>query len=421
MAVPPAPPVPPTLLDPLDPNFALDMNEFRLQMDDFKQQMDVWKDEFKDTWKDEFKDDWVDQFKSEFKFTMPTIEIGKLAQGPRPVPQPVPPKASVSVRVNSPAEGLYDSAHDSIDAGRYDRAIDQLDRLISQYEGRPDPMANRVDAAMYWKAYAQMKESAFKEAQATLESLQQKFADSRWLKDAKALSVEVQQAAGQRVSPDAQNDEEIKLLALRGLMQADPDRALPMIEQILAGNSSVRVKENALFVLSQSRDPRTRGIITSVARGGNPDLQLRAVRYLGAMRTPESRQSLQEIYRSTTDAAVKRSILQAYQNSDSIDQLSEIAKNEKDPQIRRQAIRYIGAMQRRNAGSSELLKSLYNAESDLDIKKEIVSSLASGQNAATLVELAKAEKNPEATRYIVSRLSTMKSKEATDYMVELLK
>ncbi|HKT81743.1 MAG TPA: HEAT repeat domain-containing protein, partial [Vicinamibacterales bacterium] len=315
----------------------------------------------------------------------------------------------------------YDSAHDSIDAGRYDRAIDQLDRLISQYEGRPDPMANRVDAAMYWKAYAQMKESAFKEAQATLESLQQKFADSRWLKDAKALSVEVQQAAGQRVSPDAQNDEEIKLLALRGLMQADPDRALPMIEQILAGNSSVRVKENALFVLSQSRDPRTRGIITSVARGGNPDLQLRAVRYLGAMRTPESRQSLQEIYRSTTDAAVKRSILQAYQNSDSIDQLSEIAKNEKDPQIRRQAIRYIGAMQRRNAGSSELLKSLYNAESDLDIKKEIVSSLASGQNAATLVELAKAEKNPEATRYIVSRLSTMKSKEATDYMVELLK
>ena len=69
-------------------------------------------------------------------------------------------------------------------------------------------------------------------------------------------------------------------------------------------------------------------------------------------------------------------------------------------------------MQRRNAGSSELLKSLYNAESDLDIKKEIVSSLASGQNAATLVELAKAEKNPEAKRYIVSRLSTMKSKEA---------
>src|SRR5262249_35824465 len=148
---------------------------------------------------------------------------------------------------------------------------------------RPDPTANRVDAALYWKAYVQLKESDFKEAQATLNTLQQKFTDSRWLRDAKALAVEVQQASGQRVSPEAQNDEDLKLLALRGLMQADPDRALPMIEQIMAGNSSVRVKENALFVLSQSRDPRSRTIIASVARGGNPDLQMRAVRYLGAM------------------------------------------------------------------------------------------------------------------------------------------
>ena len=110
-----------------------------------------------------------------------------------------------------------------------------------------------------------------------------RFADSRWLKDAKALEVEVRQASGQAVSPDAQNDEELKLLALRGIMQSDPERALPMIEKVLAGNGSVKLRENALFVLSQSRTPKAREIIAGIAKGGaNPDLQLRAVRYLGA-------------------------------------------------------------------------------------------------------------------------------------------
>ena len=36
-------------------------------------------------------------------------------------------------------------------------------------------------------------------------------------------------------------------------MQGDPDRVVPMIEKLLAGNSSVKMQENALFVLSQSR------------------------------------------------------------------------------------------------------------------------------------------------------------------------
>ena len=42
-------------------------------------------------------------------------------------------------------------------------------------------------------------------------------------------------------------------------------------------------------------------------------------------------------------------------------------------------------------------------------------------SAATLVALARAEKNPELKTEIVRRLSTMRSQEARDYMLELLK
>jgi len=62
--------------------------------------------------------------------------------------------------------------------------------------------------------------------------------------------------------------------------------------------TTIRVKENALFVLSQSRSTEARDLIASTARSSsNPDVQLRAVRYLGAMRTPDSQQTLDDIYR----------------------------------------------------------------------------------------------------------------------------
>jgi len=42
-------------------------------------------------------------------------------------------------------------------------------------------------------------------------------------------------------------------------------------------------------------------------------------------------------------------------------------------------------------------------------------------NARALVELARAEKDPSMKKELVSKLSTMKAPEATDYMLELLK
>src|SRR5436853_243741 len=81
-----------------------------------------------------------------------------------------------------------------------------------------------------------------------------------------------------------ETDDDLKLLVLRGIMQSDPDQAIPIIEKVLTSANSPKVKDRALFVLSQSRSPRARDIIAGVAKGnGNPDLQLRAIRYVGMM------------------------------------------------------------------------------------------------------------------------------------------
>jgi HEAT repeat protein len=401
--LPPLPPSPPTLqLDDFDFNFEFnfDKDAFKLRMDDFKKEMDAYKDTMKESVK----------------------ESVRALQDAKPFPTP-PNPPNVRVRVPDfagPASDLYDSAHELINAGRYERALDQLNKLIAQYDNKPNATENRVDAALYWKAYVQLKEGNHPESLATLSDLQKRFGDSRWIRDARALEVEVRQASGQQVSPQGQSDEELKLLALRGLMQADPDRALPQIEQIMSGNSSVRLKENALFVLSQSRTTRARDIIASVAKSNsNPDVQLRAVRYLGSMRTPETRQVLDDVYRSTSDVTVKRVVIQSYASNDNVDRLADIAKNEKDVSLRRTAIRSLGGMRRTN--TSEALKAAYLADSNVDVRKEVIRALGNNNNAVTLVELARQEKNAELKTSIVQQLGNMKSKEAADYLVELLK
>ena len=296
----------------------------------------------------------------------------------------------------------------------WERAIEQLDRLMNLAGN------TRVDAALYWKSYALAKQGQRPEALNALADLMKRFADSRWLKDARALEVEVRQASGQAVSPDAQNDEELKLLALRGIMQGDPERAFPMIEKILAGSGSVKRRENALVVVSQSRSPKGRDIVAGIAKGGaNPDLQLRAIRYLGAIGGPESRQLLDEVYRGTTDRATKRAAVQALMASGDTDKIIDIAKNEKDADVRRMAIRYLGSNP--NAKTGEALRSIYGTDTTTDVRREVISALSRRDAGATLVELARIEKDPMLKKEIVQRLSNIKSKEATDYLLELLK
>ena len=252
-------------------------------------------------------------------------------------------------------ESQYSQARQRIDNNQYDRALEPLDRVISA-------KGERADGAMYWKAYSLMKLARRDEALSTLGQLTKQFPSSPWVKDARALEVEVKQAAGQNVSTDTADDE-IKLLALQSIMRSNPDTALPAVEKLLAGNGSVRLKERALFVLSQSRNDRAIGIIGNVARtNSNPDLQQRAIRTLGQSNSPEATNTLVAVYKADNSVETKKAVISALASSS------------------------------RNTGA-----------------------------VAALVTLARAERNPELKTRIVQHLSNSNNAEAQQYMLELLK
>ena len=391
----------------------------------------------------------------------------------RPMPAPfafAPQAVTISKgRLGGSEDSLYQRGQSALDSKRWDDAVAYFNEAAAK--GGP-----RADGALYWKAYALKKSGKNPEALAVIAELRKSYASSRWLDDAKALELDL----GKPVSPEAEDNEELKLLALNGIMQSDPERAIPLVENQLKSSSSPRIKKNALFVLAQSSNPKAQAAIEQIARGGaNPDLQVRAISYLSERRRTNAGQLLSEIYAASNDMQVKRAVLQAYVSNRDKDRLLAAVKNEKAPELRGVAINYLGSVQgnpelwqlyagettvegkeqilramwnngdpeklmevirtekeprlrrlaiqvlasQKNGQNAANLVSVYNSEQDPQIKNSIVDSLSNPQNAPSLIAMAKAEKDTKMKLRIVERISNMasRSKEAQQYLEEILK
>lgn len=393
-----------------------------------------------------------------------------LAAGPPALAAAMPGPGFEEGDENSRQDDYYEKGTDALEDGKYEKALEAFTAAARLPGGR-------ADGALYWKAYALNKLGRRADALATLEEFQRLFSSSRWAKDARSLEVELKQASGRGSGPESQSDEELKLIAINGLMGSDPDRAVPLLEKFLKGSASPKLKERALFVLAQTGSARASDIVAEIARGqSNPDLQEKAIHYLGISGGEKNRQLLAEIYASSTDLSIKERILhsfmvcgdrgrvlaaarteknprlrasavhqlgvmgartevwQLYQAEGSrevreailhalflagdAEHLVEVARGDKDPELRGEAIQKCGLLGRERTGS--FLVTMYKTEKDKDLRERVLHALFIQNNASALVEIARAETNRELKAEAVSKLSHMKSKEATDYLMEIL-
>jgi HEAT repeat protein len=375
-----------------------------------------------------------------------------------------------SASANSREEQTYKDGTNSLKDGQWQHAIEKFSEVATM-KGR------RADAALYWKAYALNKAARRNEAETTITELRHDFPRSEWLKDAGALELQIKQVRGQTVDPGRENDEDLKLLAINSLMNSDPERAIPLLQGVLSNpNASTNLKERALFVLAQSDSSQAGQMIGAIARSqSGPDLQVRAIRYLGISGDRYSK-LLQEIYAGSSDVKVKEAVLQAYMTSGAKEPVLAAARGEKDPELRRAAIHQLGAMGARKeleelygstssiddkeailqafgmAGDSDqlihvattggdgkirerairdlgpfggekarpALVQIYSNEKDPELRRAAIRSMFILGDATDLIALARTETDPDMKRQLVEQLSLMGNKEARDYMLEIL-
>src|SRR6267143_1960279 len=97
------------------------------------------------------------------------------------------------------------------------------------------------------------------------------------------------------------------------------------------------------------------------------------------------------------------------------EQLAALAKGESNPELRKEAIRNLGV-----TGGQAELQPLYAKETDRGVKEEILNAYFIGGDAKGLIAVARAEKDPELKKKAVEKLSLMGSKEANEYLMELI-
>jgi hypothetical protein len=373
---------------------------------------------------------------------------------------------------NTVDASLYAEATRAINESRWSDAVGLFDR-VAQMHGE------RAEGALYWKAYAENKEGRMANALNTCGELRKKYPKSRWLDECGALEIEIRGKSGDPVPPQAEADENLKLLALNALMQQDEAQAMPILQRILSGSQSEELKGRALFVLAQSHSPQAQTLIGQIAQGqSGPTLQMKAIRMIAAAQGKQAVDTLATIYRQSSDAQVKRVILQSYLMTGASSKLLETARQETNPELVKTAIQTLGAM-----GAAQDLLTMYraanNAQTKVDIINALISSghdgvaplseiaqseqdaklrgqairnlgIAGGMSVAPdlvttyqkntdsetkraaaqalflandahdLVTLARGEKDVEMKQYLVQQLSLMHNQEATKYMLEIL-
>ncbi len=289
---------------------------------------------------------------------------------------------------------IYERATEALDGERYEEAIELYGAVVEQG-------AARVDAALYWIAYAQSKAGRATVALETIARLRTMHPQSRWLNDAGYLEAEVRGAAGQAPSAETGADEEMRLYALNSLMHADSARALPLLRGILQGDEAHEMKARALFVLMQSDDDAAFDIVAQVAReDSDPKLRLQALRNLGMHGGARAGELMSEIYASTDDGKLKRAILRGYATSGDSERLLQIAREETSEELRIAAIRQLAM-----TGAAEEVWTLYQGESSKQAKRAILQSMFVTGEAGRLLEVARTDPDDDLRRAAIQGLA----------------
>jgi hypothetical protein len=298
---------------------------------------------------------------------LPLSAHASVVDDPTPMQQPTPTPTPAT----GSDEALYVAGNKAMDEHRWADAAAAFDKVAAG-KGR------RADAALYWKAYNLDKLGRKAESQAACDSLKQQFSSSPWnrecdvlkvtgsVADAREIASQVRDQVRVQVRDDARakvlmmgpdgakiysrgsheaSEDDIKLLALNALLQQEPAKALPLLHDYILSDKPIEQRRQALFILSRSKDPQAQAMLLDVVSNAKDStLQLEAIQALAIYRPKDAGPTLVKVYQSTSDTKVKRAVLNGLFISRDAARLVELARGEKDLNLKRDIVSQLAIM-----------------------------------------------------------------------------
>jgi len=327
---------------------------------------------------------------------------------------------------NTPAMKLLREGRDLLDGEEWAAAAAKFQQVIDGY-----PKDKDVDAALYWLAYALKQQGRPREAAERLTRLLGEFPRSNWAEEARAMLAELAPQTGDRRVLDeslSTSNEEIRIVALQSLFQANPERARAYVAEALRpGSTASRAfKEAAVSLLGSHGGRDSLPLLLEVARS-QPDAELRviAARRLADVAGEGAAEELARLYDAERDPHVKASILRTLEDVGgprARAKVLEVARNRaENTELRQTAVRVLG--DREDGDVLADLMSVYGSEADRELRAQIIRTLADMKDPrsfAKLVELARgAEADPELRREAVRQLGDREGEASVDELFRI--
>jgi len=211
-------------------------------------------------------------------------------------------------------------------------------------------------------------------------------------------------------------DTDLRIQALGSLLEANPERVIPLLRQIALESKDSSEARRAVFVLAQSDRAEARTTVVEVARSGPEVVRIAAVRELGRFGGADAGPELMEVY-STATPRVKREVVSSLAvlgNGDDHAALFRIARTEADPQVRNVAILTLG-----RPGMKDLpkLRALY-ASAPHDSRRTVLLALANARDEDELIRIASTEGDPQLQQEARRQLRLLGTPKALKYLEE---
>jgi outer membrane protein assembly factor BamD (BamD/ComL family) len=156
-------------------------------------------------------------------------------------------------------------------------------------------------------------------------------------------------------------------------------------------------------------------ILRAAREESSEELRRHAIHMLGALGGGDE---LWQMFRSESSIEIKTAILESLAMTGEGERLAEIARSKEAPEIREAAIH--GLAMSRAPERTSLFRSLYADETDHRVRMALVHAMAMQQDVDGLIEVARNEKDRELRTEIVSWLSEIDSPKATEFLIEVL-
>jgi HEAT repeat protein len=295
-----------------------------------------------------------------------------------------------------PANELYRAAREALNRREYSAAARLFQRIRQEH-----PSSRYTPDALYWEAFSRYRTGSpteLRTALGALDAQRTRYPRAATRRDADELATRIRGELGRRGDSDAARqversavraarpsnpcgDDDTRVAALNALMGMDSDRALPVLERVLARRDecSAELREKAVFIVSRMGAPAAENILMRVVRT-DPSSEVReqAVFWLSQSGTERSLQLIEEILRTSNDMELRDKAIFALSRHSSPRAeaaLHAYAEGEGNPaELREKAIFWIG--QRGTPQSASYLRTLFGRTPNAELKEKLVAALA---------------------------------------------